>query len=95
MIAVSATYNGTGSSHLDSGFAMRAVGASQVAYTTFNNSCGVLPDPNLELEDPEVFSGGSVSGNAACWSILSSDAGSLVMFFEAFLSDLRTWFALR
>lgn len=55
MIAVSATYLGAGSSHLDSGFRFRAVGSSQVVYTTFENSCGVLPKPNLKLDDPEVF----------------------------------------
>ena len=95
MIAVSATYNGAGSSRLRSSFSMRAVGASQVAYTTFDNSCGVLPEPEIDLEDPEVFTGGSVSGNAACWSVLSSDAGSLVMFYEPIASEQRTWFALR
>ena len=78
MIAVNATYSGPTSSRLNSSFAMRAVGASQVVYTTFDEQdCGVLPEPNLWLADPEVFTGGMVSGNAACWSVLSSDAGSL------------------
>jgi hypothetical protein len=95
MISASGTYNGSGSSRLDSGFSMRAVGASQVAYTTFDNSCGVLPEPNLELDDPQVFAGGTVSGNAACWQIRSSDASSLVMFYRPFLEDQMTWFALR
>lgn len=95
MIGVTATYKGPGSSRLDSGFSMRAVGASGIVYTTFNNSCGVLPEPNLQLDDPEVFTGGSVSGNAACWEIQSSDADSLAMFYQPFLSDERTWFALR
>jgi hypothetical protein len=94
MVAVSATYNGSGSSHLDSGFALRAVGAANVGYTTFDNDCGVLPDPNLELDDPEVFSGGTVSGNAACWVIPSSDVSSLVMFTEPFDSNQQVFFAL-
>jgi hypothetical protein len=55
----------------------------------------VLPDPNLELDDPQVFTGGMVSGNAACWEIRLSDAGSLVMFYRSLLSDQMTWFALR
>ena len=38
-----------------------------------DNSCGVPPDPNIELFDPEVFQGGSVSGNAACWNASTSD----------------------
>jgi len=95
MIAAQGTYSGSGSSHLDSGFAMRAVGASNVAYTTFQESCGVLPEPNLKSTDPETFTGGTVAGNAACWSVLSSDASSLVMFFRPLLSDNETWFAVK
>jgi hypothetical protein len=95
MIAVAATYMGTGSGHLNSGMVMRAVGGLNVGYTTFNNHCGVLPEPNLYWNDPEVFTGGSVSGNAACWAISTPDASSLVMYFEPFLSGDTVWFALR
>jgi hypothetical protein len=95
MIAVSATYTGSGSSHLDSGFSMRAVGASNIGYTTFDNSCGALPDPNLYGDEPEVFTGGTVSGNAACWQVSSSDASSLVMYVTPLSVDTVTWFALR
>ena len=72
--------------------ALRAVGASNVAYTSFNNACGLLPEPSLSLHNPEVSSGGTISGNAKCWKIRSSDARSLVMFYER--SDQVTWFAL-
>jgi Divergent InlB B-repeat domain len=94
MIAVTATYNGTGSSHLDSGYTFRAVGSANVAYTTFDHSCGVLPAPNLDLDDPTVFTGGTVSGNAACWIVPSSDVSSLVMFAAPFLTSTQTFFAL-
>jgi Divergent InlB B-repeat domain len=94
MVAVSGTYNGAGSSHLDSGFTLRAVGAANVAYTTFTNSCGVLPAPNLDLDDPEVFSGGTVSGNAACWTVPSSDVSSLVMFSNPLSTSIQVFFAL-
>jgi hypothetical protein len=94
---VRATYTGSGSAHLDSGFRFRAVGSSQVAYTTFGNSCGVLPKPDLYLDDPQVFTGGTVSGNAACWQVTSADAASLVMFVHTFLADSDTdvFFALK
>jgi hypothetical protein len=96
MVAVSGTWNGKGSSHLDSGFALRAVGASNVAYTTFDShNCGVLPDPNLDLDDPQVFTGGTVSGNGACWAVRSSDVSSLVMFSSPFLVNKEVFFALR
>jgi hypothetical protein len=94
MIAVAATYLGSGSDHLDSGLTMHAVGSLNVGYTTFSNSCGVLPEPNLYMTDPEVFTGGMVSGNAACWAISASDASSLVMYFQPFLSGATVWFAL-
>ena len=96
MMAVTATYNGTGSSNLDSGFTFRSVGASKVAYTTFDQpTCGVLPEPDIDLNDPQVFSGGTISGNAACWVVKNSDASSLVMFAHRFLADNEVFFALR
>jgi hypothetical protein len=94
MVAVSATYNGSDSSHLDSRYALRAVGAANVAYTTFYNSCGVLPEPNLEFTDPEVFTGGTVSGNAACWVVPSSDVSSLVMYTAPVGTSQQVFFAL-
>ncbi|HLZ68703.1 MAG TPA: hypothetical protein VKV26_02220, partial [Dehalococcoidia bacterium] len=77
-----ATFTGSGSAKLDGGFRLRAVGASAVAYSTFDNSCGVIPN---ELPDSETFTGGTISGNL-CWEIRSSDAGSLVMFDNPFLA---------
>lgn len=55
---------------------MEAVGASNVIYTTFQNTCGVVPDNARDLN--KVFSGGTVTGNV-CWEIRSDDADSLVM----------------
>ncbi len=95
MISVSATYSGAGSAHLDPDFIFRSVGASNVSYTAFGNDCGVLPDPDLKLQDPEVFTGGTVSGNAACWQVAIGDVSSLEMFTEPFLSQTQVWFALR
>lgn len=95
MISVSAVYNGSGTSSLGSALAMRAIGESAVEYGTFENSCGVIPDPNLEIDDPEVSTGGTVTGNGACWEIASSDAASLVMFYVDSETEKTTWFALR
>jgi hypothetical protein len=93
MVAVSATYSGPASDQLDSSYNFRAVGSSNVTYTTFNDSCGVLPDPSLQLHDPEVFTGGTVTGNAACWSIATGDAASLVLLVRD-SGHPDTWFAL-
>jgi len=97
IVTVSATYTGAGSSHLDSGYTLRAVGASNVSYTSFTNNCGVLPVPHLDLDDPEVFTGGTVSGNAACFQVTASDAGTLVLYTAplAFPTPAPVWFALR
>ena len=73
---VRACYTGSGSDKFDGGFRLRAVGASNIAYSTFENSCGVIPD---KLPDPEVFTGGCIEGYVG-WEIRSSDANSLVMY---------------
>jgi hypothetical protein len=94
MISATAKYLGAGSDHLDSSYSMRAVGDLAVEYTTFENDCGVLPEPNLSLDDPTVYTGGVVSGWAACWEIDSNDATSLEMVMKPLLSSEEVWFAL-
>jgi hypothetical protein len=78
---VQATFTGSGSAKFDGGFRLRTVGASAVSYSTFNDSCGVIPN---ELPDSETFTGGTIIGNL-CWDIRSSDAGSLVLYDNPFL----------
>jgi hypothetical protein len=80
---VSATYTGPGSAQFSGSFRLRAVGASAVAHSTFDDRCGVIPNP---LPDAEVFTGGTIEGNV-CWSIRSSDATSLVMYDDANVSS--------
>lgn len=70
-------------------YELYAVGASNVSYTSFSNSCGVIPDP---VSSNEVFPGGTVTGNV-CWAIASSDAGSLVAWDND--ATTRVYFALR
>lgn len=92
IVRVTATYVGSGSKRFDGSYRLRAVGASGVSYSTFENSCGVIPD---ELPDAEVFSGGTITGNE-CWAIRSSDASSLVLYDDPFLGGPeRPFFALR
>jgi hypothetical protein len=94
LISITATYTGAGSS--DAGGVidrLKAVGASNVAYTQgLNNSCGVTPAPDFILVTigVDVFSGGSVTGNI-CFSVLSSDASSLVLYND---QTPPVWFAL-
>ena len=75
---VRASYRGPkGSDTFDGGFRLRAVGRSNVSYTSFEDSCGVTPDE--DALDKEVFRGGTVEGNV-CWSVKRSDVGSLVAY---------------
>jgi len=80
---IAAKYVGEGSSKFDGDFRLRAVGPSSVAYSTFENSPGVIPDA---LPDPEVFTGGIIEGNVG-WEIKSTDASRLVMYDAPFLGD--------
>jgi hypothetical protein len=80
---VEVTYTGEEYDRFDGRFSLRAVGHEAVAYTTYYNTCGVIPD---ELGDPDVYTGGTISGNV-CWQIRSSDAESLVMYYETWWSD--------
>jgi len=98
MMSLTYTYQGSGSTDaalLD--FDLRAVGASNVSYTTFGTQsrCGVLPDPDLILSTigVSVFTGGSVTGND-CFSVLSGDVSSLVLYQDNQPTG-QVWFALR
>ena len=92
IVTVRTKYLGLDSTLFDGGFRLRAVGNGGVVYTTFSDSCGVIPN---ELPDPELFTNGEIEGYE-CWQIASDDAESLMMFLEpAFLSDSpRVWFSL-
>ena len=71
---------------------LRAVGTSNVVYTVFGStsSCGVIPDDITDKGD--LLPGGSMVGNI-CWSVPSSEAGTLISFIE--LDDAPYYMALR
>ena len=93
LVRVAASYLGTGSATIASSVGFEAVGASAVAYSTFDPSCGVIPD---QLPSAEVFEGGTIEGNV-CFQVRTEDVDSLVLFVEPFFSfdDDRIFFALR
>ena len=91
---VRAKYLGPDSTRFGGNFRLKALGDGGVVYTTFGNSCGVIPD---SLPDPELFTNGMIEGNE-CWEIASTDADSLLMILEReFLSTegSRAWFSLQ
>jgi len=92
MVRVTVTYTGQGSDAFDGAFRPRAVGAEALGYSGFENSCGDIPD---ELSENEVFTGGTISGNA-CWEVRSGDAASLVLYdAPPSIVPMRLFFALR
>ena len=93
IVRVRAKYLGPGSELFDASYRLRALGDSGAAYTTFGESCGVIPDQIDSYR--ELFTGGEVEGNE-CWQIASDDADSLVMFLEAdhYSGEPRIWFSL-
>jgi hypothetical protein len=94
MVTLQVTYDGASGRFDESN--MRAVGASGIGYTTFGNSCGIIPQPtpgpNFLGTWPEQFAGSSVPGNV-CWQIPAGDAASLVMYVGN--SSAPAFFALR
>ena len=92
MVKVKAKYLGADSERFSGFYRLRALGDEGVVYTTFGNSCGVIPD---DLPDPELFTGGEIEGNE-CWEIDSSDADSLVLLVDPDISSRgqRVWFSL-
>ena len=93
VVTVKAKYLGSSSARFDGDYRLRALGPSGVVYSTFENSCGVIPN---ELPDPELFRGGQILG-AECWEIASTDADSLVMLLDPnfYAEDKRVWFSLQ
>jgi hypothetical protein len=80
---ISATYKGSTSDQFDASYRLRVVGPTSVSYSTFENSCGVIPD---EITSAEVFAGGTIEGNV-CWAVKDEDAEELVMYDNPFTFD--------
>lgn len=90
LIDVSATLQGEEASSVIADLSFKAVGQSNVAYSTYDPSCGVVPN---ELGFDEVFPGGTLEGTV-CFQVEEQDVGSLVMYVEpsfSFTDDDRAW----
>jgi hypothetical protein len=79
MVTLAAKRTGKVAGYLHAGFYMRAVGPRGVEYNTFEDSCGDLPDTDLETDDRRVFPGTTIDGNI-CWEVFVNDVPKLVMF---------------
>ena len=84
MVEIEVHYHGTSSERF-SGESLSAVGTRAVEYTTFGNSCSVIPDSFPS--HTRVFSGGRLQGNI-CFEVQTSDIASLLLFGDYFALDL-------
>ena len=96
IVTIRVQYLGPDSTSFGGSYRLKALGIGGVVYTTFADSCGVIPDV---LPDPELFTNGTVEGNV-CWEVADDDVDSLQMFldsglFSGFSDTPRTWFALQ
>ena len=93
IVTIRVQYLGPDSTSFGGSYRLKALGIGGVVYTTFADSCWVIPD---DLPDPELFTNGTVEGNV-CWEVADDDVDSLQMFLDSglFLDTPRTWFALQ
>lgn len=80
--------------HHDAGFSLRLVGTENLTYTTFGDSCGVIPDSITFDQPSEVFRNGTVEGNL-CYQVGSSETGFVLFSDYSFLNEEnRRWFSV-
>ncbi len=60
------------------------VGSENIGYSTFQNSCGVIPD-SFSSQPDDVFEGGSQEANI-CYETANGES-NFAIYTEYFLSD--------
>ena len=68
----------------DVGFALRMVGSENVGYSTFEASCGVIPD-SFTFKPDDLFEGGSLEGNI-CFETANGES-DFAIYTNYFLGD--------
>lgn len=93
LVQVQVTYIGEATATPWSSLTLEAIGASDVLYSEYDNTCGLIPD--TDASGLELFPGGTVSYNV-CWEISSDDADSLSMSVTSFsgFDNEGVWFSL-
>ena len=92
MVLLEAKYLGSDSTTFTNSFTVKTLGQSGIAYTTFEHSCGVIPDEFPTYT--EMFTGGAIKG-WLCWQVSSADVDSLQIFIDEWFGDNRVWFDIR
>lgn len=68
----------------DPGFALRMVGSRNVGYSTFEESCGVIPD-DADFKSDDIFPGGALEGNV-CYQIGQTE-NNFTIYTDFLFSD--------
>ena len=94
VVSFEATYVGDDSGTFWIDLNLKPLGASNVAYESFDAYCGVIP--NDISDSGETFPSGTITGDL-CWSVTADDAGTLLLIAEPTFSfnDDRTFLAVR
>jgi hypothetical protein len=93
MVEVSATLRGRTPRYLAAGYRLRALAGAH-RYATFQNSCGSLPELDLETDHRQIFPPNRLRGSV-CWQVRATDASRLLMYIgDARGGMKRVFFAL-
>ena len=94
LIKISATRTASSRARLYAGYRFRSSPSTRRTYTTFDDPCGILPSPDLEIVNDPVRHGQTVSGYV-CWDVRKRDARKLLMFNAGgFDGGRQVYFAL-
>ena len=62
---------------------LKAIGVSGTEYDGFTDpTCGVHPDPDVQMSNPTLRKGGTAKGWGACFVVDKADAAGLQMFWD-------------
>lgn len=92
MVRVEVVYLGEEPASASLDLSFRAVGATNVGYSVYQNSCGIIPDQVFDV--PELEEGDAAEFNV-CWQVARGDADSLAMYVTEYVEySGPVWFSL-
>ena len=90
MISIEVASPPGGDSIRVSAFEFRLIGDNRAFYTTFRNSCGVIPD---KFQGGEIIEGGRLQGNI-CFEIPEDEGGLILIHEPGFGTESRRFLSL-
>ena len=74
-------------------FALRMVGSENIGYSTFESSCGVIPD-SFTFKPDELFQGGSLDGNVCYETAIGETEFTVFTDYSSSGDENIRWFAV-